>query len=93
LVLHTSRPEHLLLGLLREDRVFPKDRLPAGAAEQIRKRIEERVPQPVQPRRRPWIYPLSQDSKRALHYAAEESMALGHAHIDCGHLALGHAAY
>jgi hypothetical protein len=80
--------EHLLLGLLREDRSLRK-RLPIGAAEQIRKRIEERVEQPVQSTATSVDLPLSRDCKRALHYAAEESKALGHAHIDCGHLALG----
>jgi hypothetical protein len=79
--------EHMLLGLLREDRVL-RDRLPAEAAEQIRKRIAERVPQPM---RRGWSVdlPLSQDSKKALHHAAEESEALRHSVIDCGHLLLG----
>jgi hypothetical protein len=79
--------EHLLLGLLREDRSL-RNKLPVGAAEQIRKRIEESAPH----RQRVSTsvdLPLSKDSKKALHYAAEESQALGHDHIDCGHLALG----
>ena len=63
--------EHLLLGLLREDRSLRK-RLPIGAAEQIRKRIEERVEQPVQSTATSVDLPLSRDCKRALHYAAEE---------------------
>jgi hypothetical protein len=79
--------EHLLLGLLREDRAL-LDRLPAGAAEQIRKEIEKRVPQPVQ-RGTSVDLPLSKDSKIALTYAAEESQALAHQHIDCCHLLLG----
>jgi hypothetical protein len=80
--------EHLLLGLLREDRVF-QNRLPAGAAEQIRQRIEERVPQPVQPISTSVDLPLSQDCRTALAYAHEESTALRHSSIDCGHLLLG----
>lgn len=80
--------EHLLLGLLREDRSF-RNRLPAGADEQIRKRIEERVPQPVQRISTSVDMPLSQDSKRALACAAEESAALRHPSIDCCHLLLG----
>ena len=36
-------PEHILLGLLREDQTL-KSRLPAGGIEQIRKRIEESCP-------------------------------------------------
>jgi len=46
--------EHLLLGLLREDRAF-RNRLPYGAAEPIRKRVEERVQRPVSAVRRRWI--------------------------------------
>lgn len=80
--------EHLLLGLLREDRSF-RNRLPAGAAEQIRKRIEERVPQPVQRAATSVDLPLSQDSRRALAYAAKDCEALRHPSIDCCHLLLG----
>jgi len=79
--------EHLLLGLLREDRTL-RNRLPAGASEQIRKRIEARVPQPL-PRTWSVDLPLSQESKKALAYAAEESKALRHPVIDCSHLLLG----
>ena len=80
--------EHLLLGLLREDRSF-RDRLPVRAAEQIRKRIEERVPQPVHRTSTSVDIPLSGDSKKALAYADEESKALQHSSIDCGDLLLG----
>jgi hypothetical protein len=79
--------EHLLLGVLREDRAL-QDRLPAGAVEQIRKRIEERVPQP-EPRSTSVDLPMSKDSRTALTHAAEESKALAHLHIDCCHLLLG----
>ena len=79
--------EHLLLGLLREDRSL-RNKLPSGAAEQIRKRIEEGAPR-LECISTSVDLPLSKDSKKALHYAAEESKALGHDHIDCGHLALG----
>jgi len=85
--------EHLLLGLLREDHAF-RNRLPAGAAEQIRKQIEERAPQSVKPLATSVDMPLSQDSRRALAYAAEESAALEsaglrHSFIDGCHLLLG----
>jgi len=80
--------EHLLLGLLREDRSF-RASLPVGAAEQIRKRIEEQAPQPVEPSATSVDIPLSQDSKRALAWAAEESATLRHHLIDCCHLVLG----
>lgn len=80
--------EHLLLGLLRENRDF-RNRLPGGSAEQIRKSIEERVPRPVQPLATSVDIPLTQDSRRALQYAADESDALQHSHIGCCHLLLG----
>jgi hypothetical protein len=80
--------EHLLLGLLREDRPF-RDRLPAGAADQIRKRIEESAPQPAERAATSVDIPLSADSKKALVLADEESKALQHSSIDCGHLLLG----
>jgi hypothetical protein len=80
-------PEHLLLGLLREDQVL-KSRLPSGGIDQIRKRIEESNP------RREKIstsvdLPLSTDAKRVLAFGAEESEELNHTVIDCGHLVLG----
>jgi hypothetical protein len=80
--------EHLLLGLLRENRAF-LNRLPAGAEGQIRKRIEERVPQPVQRTTTSVDLPLSQESKRALHHAAVDSGELRHRYIDSCHLLLG----
>jgi Clp amino terminal domain, pathogenicity island component len=81
-------PGHLLLGLLREDRAF-RDKLPAGAAEQVRQRIEERVPQPAERVSTSVDMPLDQDAKRAVTYASEESQAFGHSFIDCWHLILG----
>jgi hypothetical protein len=80
-------PEHLLLGLLREDPTL-RGRLLSEARDQIRKRIEENSP------RREKIstsvdLPLSTDSKRVLALGAKESDALNHKVIDCGHLVLG----
>jgi hypothetical protein len=80
--------EHLLLGLLREDRTL-RNKLPSGAGEKIRKRIEEFAPAPGQRISTSVDLPLSKDSKRALTCAAEESAALGHPSIDCCHLLLG----
>jgi ATP-dependent Clp protease ATP-binding subunit ClpC len=42
-------PEHLLVGLLREDAAL-RDRTPPDAAERIRKQLQERIPL-VEPRR------------------------------------------
>ena len=80
--------EHLLLGLLREDQVL-SGRLPIGAAEEIRKQIEHRLPHRTPPIPASVDLPLSDDSQRALSYSSEESDALRHKVIDCGHLVLG----
>jgi hypothetical protein len=79
--------EHLLLGLLREDHML-RDLLGLGALEQIRQAIKARskggesTPTSVD-------LPLTGDAQRALQYADEESRALFHRTIDCGHLVLG----
>jgi ATP-dependent Clp protease ATP-binding subunit ClpA len=81
--------EHLLLGLLREDRALTNRfiRQPSSV-ESIRKQIEERtlirekVSTSVD-------LPLSNECKRVLAYAAEEAENLGHKHIHTEHLLLG----
>ena len=80
--------EHLLLGILREDANL-REKMPAGSAEQIRKRIEELAPRTGQSIATSVDLPLSQDGKRALAYAAEEGLALNHPTIDSWHLLLG----
>ncbi len=81
--------EHLLLGLLREDKALTIRILPShSSAESIRTRIEgvttirERVSTSVD-------LPLSNESKRVLAYAAEEAERLSHKHIGTEHLLLG----
>jgi ATP-dependent Clp protease ATP-binding subunit ClpA len=80
--------EHILLGIMREDKAISARLLPVGAAESIRKRIEsqalrrERVSTSVD-------LPLSNESKRVLAYAAEEAERLNHKHIGSEHLLLG----
>jgi ClpA/ClpB-like protein len=79
--------EHLLLGLFREDEALARRAAPASP-EQLRQRIgavspaRERISTSVD-------LPLSQDARRVLALAAEESSALGHEVIDTGHLVLG----
>jgi ATP-dependent Clp protease ATP-binding subunit ClpA len=81
--------EHLLLGLLREDKALT-NLFPASyaSADLIRKDIEghtlirEKVSTSVD-------YPLSNECKRALAYAAEEAERLSHRHIGTEHLLLG----
>ncbi len=79
--------EHLLLGALRENGAF-RNRLPDGAADQIRRRIAERALKAA-PHKTSVDLPLSADAKKALDYAAQEHLALHHTHIDTWHLNLG----
>jgi ATP-dependent Clp protease ATP-binding subunit ClpC len=81
--------EHLLLGLLREDKALTSRFLRSHASgESIRKQIEahttirEKVSTSVD-------LPLSNECKRVLAYAAEEAERLGHKHIGTEHLLLG----
>jgi hypothetical protein len=81
--------EHLLLGLLREDKrivlLFFRSHV---FVEEIRKKIEqhtiirEKVSTSVD-------LPLSNESKRVLAYAGEEAERLAHKHIGTEHLLLG----
>jgi len=81
--------EHLLLGLLREDKALTNRFLRAHmVVESIRRQIEknttvrEKVSTSVD-------LPLSNESKRVLAYAAEEAERLGNKHIGTEHLLLG----
>ena len=80
--------EHLLLGLLREDKMFVARHLTPTQVEAIHREIEshtvirEKVSTSVD-------LPLSNESKRILAYAAEESELAGHKHIGTEHLAAG----
>jgi len=81
--------EHLLLGLLREDKALTNRFLRTyGATESIRKQVEghttirEKTSTSVD-------LPLSNESKRVLAYGAEEAERLGHKHIGTEHVFLG----
>jgi Clp amino terminal domain, pathogenicity island component len=80
--------EELLLGILREDKSVVA-RLDRGALEAIRKELEELAGPSGQQVATSVDMPLSQESKRALQYGAEEAEALNHKHIDAPHLVLG----
>ena len=83
-------PEHILLGLLREDQALAFRFLKNGRAslEEIRKEIEgrtllrEKIQTSVE-------IPLAPETKRVLAYAHEESDRLQHRHIGTEHLLLG----
>jgi len=81
--------EHLLLGLLREDKELAhRFQLGPGKVESIREQIEqatmvrEKIATSVD-------LPLSNEGKRVLAYAAEEAEKLSHQHIGTEHLLLG----
>ena len=81
--------EHLLLGILREDKAVTNRFLRSHAAvESIRKQIEgcttvrEKTSTSVD-------LPLSNECKRVLAYAAEEAERFSHNHIGTEHLLLG----
>jgi len=80
--------EHLLLGLMREDKALANRFLRShGSIESIRKEIEQRS-------RFVSAFPLrssapQQESKRILNFATEEAERLGHKHVGTEHLLLG----
>jgi ATP-dependent Clp protease ATP-binding subunit ClpC len=86
----TIETEHLLLGLIREDKNLTARFIPKANAtiQDIRKEIEgrslirDKVSTSVD-------LPFSEECKRALNSAAEESDRLGHKHIGTEHILLG----
>ena len=81
--------EHFLLGLLREDKALSSRFLPSiDSVESIRQRI--RALTTVRPKISTSVdLPLSDESKRVLAYAAEETERLNHKHVGTEHLLLG----
>ena len=81
--------EHLLLGLLREDKALANRFLRThGSIESIRKEIESRIT--VRERIATSVdVPLSQECRRILNFAAEEAERLNHKHVGTEHLLLG----
>ena len=81
--------EHLLLGLLREDKALTNRFLRSdGSVESIGKQIRERTP--IREKISTSVdRPLSNECKRVLAYAAEEAERLAHQHIGTEHLLMG----
>jgi methylmalonyl-CoA/ethylmalonyl-CoA epimerase len=86
---YTIRPEHLLLGLLRDKDETLSRLLPAGlTVENVRRRVEagvgerEKIDVKVE-------LPLDAETKKVLAFAYEESKELSHRHIGTEHLLLG----
>jgi ATP-dependent Clp protease ATP-binding subunit ClpC len=87
----TIETEHLLLGLIREDknltnRFFPKTN---ATIQDIRKEIEVRTIVRDKTSVSVDILPFSDESKRVLNNAADESERLSHKHIGTEHILLG----
>src|ERR1700676_4255261 len=81
--------EHLLLGLMREDKALANRFLRAhGSIESIRKEIEQRIAIGERICSSGEV-PASQESKRVLNFAAEEAERLGHKHVGTELLLLG----
>jgi uncharacterized damage-inducible protein DinB len=82
--------EHLLLGLLREDKVLTNRFLqsPHESVESIRKQIDDRTM--IRAKVSTSVdLPLSNECKRVLAHAAEEAHGFSHRHIGTEHLLLG----
>jgi len=81
--------EHLLMGLLREDKALANRFLRSQAAvESIRKQIENHLP--IREKFSTSVdLPLSHESSHVLAFAAAESQHLNHQHIGTEHLLLG----
>src|SRR5579875_2545413 len=80
--------EHLLLGLLREDGNL-RYKLSLDGVDKVRNEVKQRCPVRGEKISVSVDLPLSDDSKRVLSYASEESCDTGQRVIDAGHLALG----
>ena len=81
--------EHLLLGVLREDKALTNRFLRSHASvESIRKQIEDHTT--IREKTSTSVdLPISNECKRVLAYAAEEAERLSHPHIGTEHMLLG----
>jgi ATP-dependent Clp protease ATP-binding subunit ClpC len=79
--------EHLLLGILREDKALTARFLRSQVAS-IRKQVEDETPTREKTSTSVDL-PLSNESKRAMEYAAEEADRLAHKYIGTEHLLIG----
>jgi ATP-dependent Clp protease ATP-binding subunit ClpC len=81
--------EHLLLGLLREDKALADRFLGSHAEiESIRKQVEAHTPAREKVSTSVDM-PLSHECKRILAYGSEEAERIGHSHIGTEHMLLG----
>jgi len=83
----TIEIEHLLLGLIREDKAL-QDALPLDARNAMRTQIEAQMPRLTPSIPTSVDLPVSRDAQRIFTLAVEECDKLGHKLIDTGHLVL-----
>lgn len=81
------QPEHLLLGIIRQDKARPERLLAQPYFQSIQKEIENHM-EPGPSISTSVDMPLDEASKRTLAYAAEEAASLNQPNIDLGHLLL-----
>jgi ATP-dependent Clp protease ATP-binding subunit ClpC len=80
--------EHILLGVLREDKLLTQRFLPLGATETVRVEIQGHTT--VRGKTSTSVdLPISDECKRVFAYAAEEAERLNQKHIGTEHLLLG----
>lgn len=84
----TIETEHLLLGILHEDKALAS-KLSLAPQGSIRSEISKRTPPPKEATSISADLPLSDETKQALFCAANESTALNHSVIGPEHLILG----
>lgn len=85
----TIDTEHLLLGLLREDKALVRRTLLNVEPETALERVASRLKPGTQKVSTSVDLPLSEDAKRALKYSADEADRMNHRHIGTAHLLLG----
>jgi hypothetical protein len=81
--------EHILLGILRDDKEFVRKVLPKVDYERVRESIGSRGKPDAKSIATSVELPLSNEAKRVLMYGAEEADRLNHRHIGTEHLLLG----
>jgi len=81
--------EHLLLGILRQEKALPAQLCKSFSDLDATRKEIERITTRKEKISVSLDMPLSEECKRALAYAAEESEQLAHNYIGPGHLLLG----
>jgi len=84
-----TEPEHLLLGILRDDKEIIRQLVLKVDLETARQEVDSRIKPGTKTIPTNVDLPLSEHLKRVLKYGAEEAERLNHQHIGTAHLLLG----